>query len=124
MSRAERRAYERMTKNQDPYAPPVSGAAKARVDRQRARRAANQQATDPGRLLSGRAAWWVFGGAVIAFLLGLSLAWGDGGRAAMAAIIGIAAGIGWLVLSLALAWWLRRGRLAASKQGGRPTSRR
>lgn len=118
MSRAERRAYQRMTKNQDPYAPPaaLSGAARARAERQRARRAASRQSTDPGRLLGSRGAWIVFGGTAAVFLLAFSLAWGKGAQ--MALLIGAAAGIGWLVLTVAFAWWRRRARLAGARGGG------
>jgi hypothetical protein len=108
-----------MTKNQDPYAPPpAAGAAKVRMERQRARRLAVQQTSDPGRLLGGRATWWVFGGAAAAFLLGLSLAWGNGAQLAL--LVGFAAGIGWLVLSIGFAWWRRRARLSgrADARGG------
>ncbi len=124
MSRAERRAYQRMTKNQDPYAPPpVAGAAKVRMERQRARRVAAQQTSDPGRLLGGRALWWVFGGAAAAFLLGLSLAWSNGPQLAL--LIGAAAGIGWLAITLGFAWWRRRARLGErSAQAGGPAPRR
>jgi hypothetical protein len=119
MSRAERRAYQRMTRNQDPYAPPpAAGAAKVRMERQRARRLAAQQVSDPGQLLGRRAAWWAFGGAVAAFLLGLSLAWGNGAQLAL--LVGIAAGVGWLALSIGFAWWRRRARLSrqADARGG------
>jgi hypothetical protein len=118
MSRAERRAYQRMTKNQDPYAPPaaLSGAARARTERQRARRAASRQSSDPGRLLGARGAWIVVGGAAAVFLLAFSLAWGRGAQTAL--LIGAAAGIGWLALTLAFAWWRRRERLASARRGG------
>jgi hypothetical protein len=117
MSRAERRAYQRMTKNQDPYAPPaLSGAAKARADRQRARRVTAQQSADPARLLGGRGAWLVFGGAAAVFLLAFSVAWGNGAQTAL--LVGAAAGIAWLALTLAFTWWRRRARLAASGSGG------
>ncbi len=113
-----------MTKNQDPYAPPVSGAAKARMEHQRARRAAVRKPSEPASLLGGRAAWWVFGGAVVAFVLALSLAWGDGSHAGFATLVGAAAGVGWLALSLGFVWWRRAARLAGSSAGGRPAARR
>jgi hypothetical protein len=34
MSREERRAYERMNKGRDPFAPPVSAQARQRMERQ------------------------------------------------------------------------------------------
>ncbi len=106
-----------MTKNQDPYAPPaVSGAARARAERQRARRSTTQRSADPGRLLGGRGAWLVFGGAAAAFLVGFSMAWGNGAQTAL--LIGVAAGIAWLAVTLAFAWWRRRVRLAAGDRGG------
>ncbi len=123
MSRAERRAYQRMTKNQDPYAPPpVAGAAKVRMERQRTRRLAAQQGSDPARLLGRRGAVWVFGGGAAAFLLGLSLAWNNGAQLAL--VIGAAVGVGWIVLSLGFAWWRRRARVAQrTGPGGSPTRR-
>ncbi len=86
------------------------------MERQRARRLAAQQVSDPGRLLGGRAVWWVFGGAAAAFLLGLSLAWGNGAQLAL--LVGFAAGIGWLALWIGFAWWRRKARL-----GGRADAR-
>lgn len=118
MSREERRAYQRMTKHQDPYAPPPASAAqRARLDRQRAKRAVTA-AADPARLLTGRSAWWVFGGGLGTFLIGLSLAWPQGPMNAL--LIGAAAGLGWVALTLAFAVWRRRVRLAAP--GQRPRS--
>lgn len=121
MSREERRAYQRMTKHQDPYAPPPGTAAqRARLDRQRAKRAA-AAAADPGRLLSGRGVWWVFGGGLGIFLIGLSLAWPRG--ASVALLIGAAAGLAWVVLTMALAVWRRRLRMAAVGQRPRSAAR-
>ena len=121
MSREERRAYQRMTKHQDPYAPPPgSPAQRARLDRQRARRAV-AVAADPGRLLSGRAAWWVFGGGLGVFLIGLSLAWPQGPTTAL--LIGAAAGIAWVALTLAFSFWRRRARMAARAPRPRSAAR-
>lgn len=121
MSRAERRAYQRMTKNQDPYAaPPVSGAAKARIERQRELRA-RRPAVDPEKLLPGRWLYWLIGGTAGAFLLGLSLAWPTGSGFAL--LVGAAAGVAWLALLLALAAWRRRARLAAPAPRNRPAAR-
>lgn len=79
MSREERRAYQRLTKKQDPYALPSSGAARARLERQqriKARRAATS-ATHPGAI--SRRFWvWALGGAAGAGLLAFSLAWPNG----------------------------------------------
>jgi hypothetical protein len=122
MSRAERRAYQRMTKNQDPYAlPAASGAAKARIDRQKARRAAGERTSDPGRLLGRRGLTWVIGGAALGFLVGLSLAWSNGAQTAI--LIGAAVAVAWLVLSLAFAWWRRRARLTP-REGATAAPRR
>jgi hypothetical protein len=117
MSRAERRAYQRMTKNQDPYAPPaLSGAAKVRAERQRARRATVQRSSDPARLLGGRGTWMVFGGAAAVFLLAFSVVWGKGAQTAL--LVGAAAGVAWLALTLAFAWWRRRARIHGTSRGG------
>jgi len=107
MSRSERRAYRRLTKNQDPYAPPpATAAARARMDqRQRVRRSANPRQGSTS-LLGGRTGWIVFGGAAAAFLLGFSLAWPSG--VGLALLAGVGAGLGWLALSLGFAVWSRR----------------
>lgn len=125
MSRAERRAYQRITKNQDPYAVPVRGAAKARLDqRQKQRRTSSRRPADPGRLLSRRAAWWVVGGVVVAFAGGLSLAWGNGNQATFATLVGAATGVGWLVLSLGFFWLRRRARINGGGAGSGGAARR
>lgn len=79
MSREERRAYQRMTKKQDPYALPSSGPARARLERQqriKARRAAASN-TPPGAI-SRRFLAWALGGGAAAGLIGFSLAWPSG----------------------------------------------
>jgi O-antigen ligase len=123
MSRAERRAYKRMTKNQDPYAlPAAAGAARARQDRQRARRAVAQRNADPGRLMGRRGLTWLIGGALFGFLLGLSLTWSRGGGTAL--LIGGAVALGWILVALVFAWWRRRERLMAIAAAGRQAARR
>jgi hypothetical protein len=71
MSREERRAYKRMTKNQDPYAvaarPGAAGSA-----RRRARRPAP---SGPFTFVTGRFLAWLLGGGAVAGLLGFSVAW-------------------------------------------------
>jgi hypothetical protein len=121
MSRSERRAYQRMTKHQDPYAVPVNPAARARLDRQRAKRAAGPVSSDPTRLLPPRGVWWVFGGALGVFLIGLSVAWPQGGVTAL--LVGVGAGIAWIAAALAFAVWRRRSRMSAAGQRGRPAAR-
>jgi hypothetical protein len=123
MSREERRAYRRMTRNQDPYAPPpMSAAARARAEaQQRARRPSPQPGATGGGLLSGRLAWWLVGGALVAFLLGLSLAWPSGPSVALLA--GAGAGIGWIILIVAFAWWRRRQRRDVSQRARGPAGR-
>lgn len=73
MSRAERRAYERMTKNQDPRALPTNPAQKARAERI-AQRRATAKATAPARA-SGT--YWIRSAilAVIVGLLAFSMQW-------------------------------------------------
>src|SRR5438874_12864097 len=107
MSRSERRAYRRLTKNQDPYAPPAAtAAARARMEqRQRARRSANPRQGSTS-LLGGRTGWIVFGGAAAAFLLGFSLAWPSGVGPALLA--GLGAGLAWLAVTLGFVVWRRR----------------
>jgi hypothetical protein len=79
MSREERRAYQRMTRKQDPYALPSSGPARARLERQerlKARRSASSAAA-PGAI-SGRFWAWTLGGGAIVGLIAFSLAWPSG----------------------------------------------
>jgi hypothetical protein len=79
MSREERRAYQRMTRKQDPYALPTSGPARARQERQerlKARRAAAANAT-PGAISRRFLAWALGGGAAVG-LIAFSLAWPSG----------------------------------------------
>lgn len=99
MSREERRAYQRLTKKQDPYALPSTGPARARIERQeriRARRAATAASTPPGAL-SRRFLYWAFGGAAGAALIAFSLAWPSG--MPFAAYVGVGAGVAWVVLA-------------------------
>lgn len=96
MSREERRAYQRMTKKQDPYALPASGAARARIERQeriRARRAA--ASTTPSGGLSRRFLAWAIGGAAAIGLLAFSLAWPSG--MPFAGYVGAGLAAAWLV---------------------------
>src|SRR6476659_8929071 len=99
MSRSERRAYRRMTKNQDPYAPPpATAAARARMEqRQRARRTSSARNPGSGSLLGGRRGWIVFGGAAVVALLGFSLAWPNVG---LAVLSGLGAGVAWLAVTI------------------------
>jgi len=76
MSREERRAYQRMTKKQDPYALPSTGPARARQQRQerlRAQRAARSPSV-PGAI-SRRFLLWAIGGGAVLGLIAFSLAW-------------------------------------------------
>jgi len=121
MSRSERRAYRRLTKNQDPYALPASSAAaRARMERQRARRGTPARRQESSSPLGGRTGWVVFGGGAAAFLLGFSLAWPAGVGPALLA--GIGTGVAWLAVTLGFVVWRRRtesrppdGRSAGSR---------
>jgi hypothetical protein len=108
MSREERRAYQRMTKKQDPYALPSSGPGRARIQRQerlKARRAATSTAT-PGAL-STRFLAWAIGGAAGIGLIAFSLAWPNGMPSA--AYVGAGVGAAWLVAAFGLRALLGRG---------------
>ena len=96
MSREERRAYQRMTKKQDPYALPATGPARARIDRQeriKARRAAT--ATAPRGGISRRFLLWAIGGAAVVGLIAFSLAWPSG--MPFAGYVGAGVAVGWVV---------------------------
>jgi hypothetical protein len=103
MSRAERRAYKRMTKSQDPYAPPGGAAARARVQRTRARRTAP---SGPFQFVTGRVLAWGLGGAVAAGLVAFSIAWPNG--MPMAAYIGLGAAAAWGLLAVGVRFLQQR----------------
>jgi hypothetical protein len=104
MSRAERRAYKRMMKNQDPYALPAraSAARNARSTRVRARR---QRESGEFVFLSPRFLAWAVGGTLIAALLGLSVAWPNGMPTSLYA--GLAAAAAWVVLAFGVRFMQR-----------------
>ena len=94
MSREERRAYQRMTRKQDPYALPTSGPARARLQRQERLKAVRAASTPPGAI--SRRFWgWTLGGAALAGLLAFSLAWPSG--MPFAGYVGCAVAAGWLI---------------------------
>lgn len=98
MSRAERRAYERMNKNQDRYAVPAGPGARARMERMRAKREARRSARD---LSFTRR--YVTMSLLSAFLVGLfafSLQWSNGPT--VATIVGLVVGLLWLGLAIGL----------------------
>jgi hypothetical protein len=97
MSREERRAYQRMTKKQDPYALPATGPARARIERQeriKARRAA-AAATAPRGAVSRRFLLWAVGGAAVVGLIAFSLGWPSG--MPFAGYVGAGVAVGWVV---------------------------
>lgn len=101
MSREERRAYQRMTKKQDPYALPASGPARARQQRQeriKARRAAEPSA--PPGAFSRRFLAWAFGGGVVIGLIAFSLAWPSG--MPFAGYVGLGVAASWAVAAFGL----------------------
>jgi len=107
MSREERRAYQRMTKKQDPYSLPASGAARARQQRQerlRAQRAARSP-SEPGSI-SRRFLWWAIGGGAGVGLIAFSLAWPS---MPLAAYVGVGAWAAWGVILFGLRAMLGRG---------------
>ena len=97
MSRAERRAYKRLTKNQDPYALPAA-AQRGRAARARAGRPPRK--AGEFELITGRFLAWAVGGALAAGLIGLSVAWPN---MPFALYVGLAVAAGWLVM----AWVVR-----------------
>jgi protein-S-isoprenylcysteine O-methyltransferase Ste14 len=111
MSRAERRAYERLTKGQDPRAIPMNAAQKARAERIAQRRATARPAAPEAR----SRAYWIRATvlAVIAGLLAFSVQWPNMPLAAYV-------GIGVVIVVLVAAYVLRSvfGRAAASARRG------
>jgi len=107
MSREERRAYKRMTKNQDPYAAAAQSAARGRPARPAARRA---KPAGPFEFWSSRFRVWLVGGAVVAGLLAFSLGWPNG--MPLALWIGLAGAAAWAGVLVGLRFL--QGRMAAS----------
>lgn len=115
MSRAERRAYQRMTKNQDPRALPVNAGQKARAERIAQRRAASRGTTAPR---PGRTYW--IRALVVAVLLGVvafSIAWPNGMPVAL--YVGLAAVAVALVAAFGLRTVLSRAAGAARQAAAR-----
>jgi hypothetical protein len=109
MSRAERRAYQRMNKNRDPYALPVAPAQKARIERVKARR--EQRHSGAFVLVTPRFLTLALGGALAAGLAAFSIAWPNG--MPMSLYIGLAAALTWGVL--AVGFRLAQRRAAANR---------
>jgi hypothetical protein len=100
MSREERRAYQRMTRKQDPYALPTSGPARARLERQqriKARRAATS--APPGTITRRFLAWAIGGGALVG-LIAFSLAWPSG--MPFAGYVGGGVALAWMAAAFGL----------------------
>lgn len=104
MSREERRAYKRMTKNQDPYSLPAN----ASRARQRATRTRPPAATTPGefQFVTGRYLAWTVGGALLVGLIAFSIAWPNGMPTAL--YVGLGAGAVWLAAAIAFRFAQRR----------------
>jgi hypothetical protein len=107
MSRAERRAYKRMTKNQDPYAAAAQAASRGRPVKPAARR---PKPPGPFAFWSSRFVTWLAGGALVAGLIAFSLAWPNGMPTAL--WVGLAGAAAWAGLLVALRF--RQGRMAAA----------
>ena len=108
MSREERRAYQRLTRKQDPYALPATGAARARLQRQerlKTRRAAASTAA-PGAISRRFLAWALGGGAGIG-LIAFSLAWPNG--MPFAGYVGAGVALLWAAAAFGLRALVRRG---------------
>jgi hypothetical protein len=107
MSREERRAYQRMTKKQDPYALPATGAARARqqrIDRVKAQRAAATSA--PPGAISRRFLVWALGGAAVIGLIAFSLAWPRG--MPFAGYVGVGVTAAWVAVAFGVRALLSR----------------
>jgi fatty acid desaturase len=104
MSRAERRAYQRMNKNQDRYAMPVPPAQRARLDKMRARRAEARANRD--RSVSPRYLAMMLAGALLVGLIGRSVQWSNGIAAAL--LTGAVVAVVWIALAVALRLLQRR----------------
>ncbi len=109
MSREERRAYQRMSKKQDPYALPGNPAVRARQEKLRARRALAARNAPPPMVggITRRFLGWVLGGGVVAGLIAFSLAWPSG--MPFAAYAGLGTAAVWIGLGFGLRAILARG---------------
>lgn len=115
MSREERRAYQRMTKKQDPYAIPAAGAARARQQRQQRLKAERAAKAAPPGSISRRFVIWTFGGGAAVGLIAFSLAWP---RMPLAAYVGAGLALGWLLAAFALRALANRAAAARAAAGG------
>lgn len=99
MSRAERRQYQRMTKNQDPYASP-SGA--------KGRRPPRRRGSSEPRDWSFTRGFWLksIGIAAVVGLIGLSVTWPGGAERAL--LVGAGTGVAAFVLLVAVRVFLQR----------------
>jgi hypothetical protein len=104
MSREERRAYQRMTKKQDPYALLGGAAARARQERQRAKRPPPSAPTTVGGF-GVRFLLVALGGGAAAGLLAFSLAWPT---MPLAAYVGAGVAAAWIVASFGVRLVARR----------------
>ena len=100
MSREERRAYQRMTRKQDPYALPASGPARARQQRQERLKAARAATGAAPGALSRRFLGWALGGGATIGLLAFSLAWPSG--MPFAAYVGGGVFAAWVIAAFGL----------------------
>lgn len=124
MSREERRAYQRMTRKQDPYALPATGPARARQQRQEKLKAARAAKAAPPGAISRRFLLWTFGGGAVIGLIAFSLAWP---RMPLAAYVGVGLAVGWLLAAFALRALAGRAavaRAAAARGAGGDAARR
>ncbi len=103
MSRAERRAYKRLTRNQDPYQLP---AAAQRGRAARPRPARPEKKDGEFQFITGRFLAWALGGAAVAGLIGLSVSWPN---MPFALYAGLAVAAVWLVLAWVVRLVQRRG---------------
>jgi hypothetical protein len=104
MSREERRAYKRMTKNQDPYALPSRSSTGAGAVAAR-RRPRQREPSGPFTFVSGRFLLWAIGGAAVAALLGFSVAWPS---MPLAVYAGVATAVGWGLVVVGVRFLQRR----------------
>lgn len=123
MSREERRAYKRMTKNVDPYALPSRAGTRGRPDRSdrsgrsdRSPRAAagtrraSQTAAGDLPFVTGRFLLWTIGGAAVIGLVAFSVSWPVMPRSAY---IGLAAAAAWVALVIGFRFIQRRQSVRA-----------
>jgi hypothetical protein len=114
MSREERRAYQRMMKNRDPYALPAPRGAKRGLEQRAERRSRARQALVQEPFITRRFALLAFGSAALVGVIAFSLQWPN---MPFAAYLGAGVALVWVLLAAGFRWLQRRAAASATRSG-------